>query len=78
MLLTDTNSSEKVKKNVSYVQGVKWNIPKEFQIVSCTKPHLPLKFHENPFSRFSNILLTDRHTHKQTYNDENITFTVGN
>ena len=47
------------KKN-SCVQGVKWKIPKMFPIVPCIKSHLPWKFHEDPFCRFSVMLLTDR------------------
>ena len=64
MLLTDTDSPGKVKK--SCVQRVKWSIPKMFQIIPCTKSHLPWKFHENPFSRSSVIVLTGRQTNKPT------------
>ena len=36
-----------------------------FPIVSCINSHLPGKFHENPFSRFSVMLLTDKQTDRQ-------------
>ena len=82
MLLRGMDSSGKVGKT-SCVQGVKWNILKMFPIVPCIQSHLPRKFHENPFSRFSVMLLTgrqtDRQTHRQTRatdNDENITFVM--
>ena len=45
-----------------------------FQIISCTKSHLRWKFHENLSSRFVVMLLIDRQTNTQMYNDENITF----
>ena len=50
-----------------------------FPIVPCIKSHLPRKFHENPFRRFSVMLLIDRQTNRQTRatdNDENITFAM--
>ena len=48
-----------------------------FSIVPCIKSHLPWKFHENRFSRFSVMLLTDRQTNRQaTDNDENIIFAM--
>ena len=50
--LTDTYFHENVEKD-SCVQGVKQNIPKIFQIVPCTKFHLPWKFYGTPFTRFS-------------------------
>ena len=50
----------------SCVQGVQWNILKMFPIVPCIKSHLPWKFHENPFSHFSVIMLTDRQTNRQS------------
>ena len=65
MLLGGMDSSGKVEK-ISCVQGVEWNILKMFPIVLCIKSHLPWKFHENPFSRFSIMLLTDRQTDRQT------------
>ena len=64
MLLRGMDSSEKSDKN-SCVQGVKSNILKVFPIVPCIKSHLPWQFHENPYSRFSVMLLTDRHTNRQ-------------
>ena len=65
MLLRGMDSSQNVEKN-SCVQGVKWNIPKMFPIVSCIKSDLPWRFHENPFSCFSVMFLTDRQTDRQT------------
>ena len=53
-------------KKIFCVQGVKRNILKLFQMVSCTKSHLSWKFHENPFTRFSVMLLKDKQTHKPT------------
>ena len=50
-----------------------------FPIVPYIKSHLPFKFHENPFSRFPEMLLTDRQTNRQTRatdKDENITFAM--
>ena len=78
MVLRGMDCSEKVGGK-SCVQGVKRNIQKMLPIVPCIKSHLPWKFHENPFSRFSVMLLTDRQTDGQTDrqatdNDENITF----
>ena len=44
---------------------------------NCIKAHLPWNFYENPFSRFSVMLLTDKQTNRQaTDNDENITFAM--
>ena len=43
-----------------------------FPIVPCIKSHLPWKFHENSFSRFSVMLPTARQTEKATDNDENM------
>ena len=37
-----------------------------FSIVSCIKSYLPWKFHQNPFSRFSVMLLTDIQTNRQS------------
>ena len=64
MLLRGMDWSEKVEKK-SCVQGVKRNILKILPIVPCIESHLPWKFHENPFSRFSVMLLTDRQTDRQ-------------
>ena len=57
MLLTDTDSPENVE-TISCAQGVEWNIMEMLQVVSGTKSHKPWKFHENPFTRFSVMLLT--------------------
>ena len=48
------------------MQKVKWNIPKIFQNIPCTKSHLSWKFCENTFIRFRAMLLTDRQTNRQT------------
>ena len=50
---------------------VNWNIPKMLQNIRC--PIYPKKIHENSFTRFSVMLLTDRQTDEPTDNDENIT-----
>ena len=60
MLLKDTYFPKKSVKKYSSIEVVTWNILKIFQNVFCTKSHLPWKFYENPFSRFSEILLTGR------------------
>ena len=65
MLLRGMDCSEKVGEK-SCVQGVKWNFLKMFPIVPCIKSHLPWKFHENPFSHFAIMLLTDRRTDRLT------------
>ena len=56
----------KMSKKISCVQGIEWNIPKMFQIVPYAKSHLPWKFHDYPFTRFSVMLLTDKQTNKPT------------
>ena len=74
MLLTDMDSSEKVKRN-SCVQGVEWNILKMFPIVPCIKSHLAWEFHKKsvqPF--FRNV--ANRQTDRATDKDENITFAM--
>ena len=58
MLLTATDSPPKMSKKISCAQGVEWNIMDMLQVVSGTKSHQPWKFHENPFTRFSVMLLT--------------------
>ena len=50
----------------SCVQGVIWNILKMLPIFPCIKSHLPWKFDENPFRRFSVMLLTDRQTNRHS------------
>ena len=67
------SSSKWKKKNC--IQNAKGNIPKLFQIVSCTMAHLSWKYHENPFMCFSVMWLTDRQIEQPTHNDENTTFT---
>ena len=65
MLLRVIDSSEKIgTKNPVFkgLNGISWNV----QIFPCMKSHLPWKCHENPFSRFSEMLLTDRQTNRQT------------
>ena len=39
------------------IQGVNRNIPKMFQIATYVRPVIFWKFHENPFNRFSAMLL---------------------
>ena len=63
----------------SCVQGIKWNILKVFQMVSCTKSHIFWKFSWKsiqPFFRNVANKRRDKHTNKQTNSSENITFAV--
>ena len=62
MLLTDMDFRENVNKPST--QGVKCDTVKKFQIGSLILPDQPWKFHENPSSRFSGILLRDNQTAK--------------
>ena len=64
------------QKNRPRIQGVNRDIPKIFQIALCVMFVFFWKFHENPLSRFSVMLLTDIQTDRPTDNDENITFAM--
>ena len=68
-------SSSKWNRKKYCIQNAKGNIPKMFQIVSCTMAHLSWKYHENPFMCFSVMWLTDRQIEQPTHKDENTTFT---
>ena len=56
LLLRYTHPENRKK---SYFQGVERNIPEMFQIVPCVICDISCKFHENPFIRFSVVLLKD-------------------
>ena len=47
----------KTQKNKSYIQEVKQNIPKMFQVVPCARANKSWQFHENLFIYFLVILI---------------------